>query len=122
MAWKVPRRDGISFLLYGLMWAAQPTTWRREDDPQYADDPEFQRFTTDLSDKLFSLTSNISKLSNEVTKIGTRHETSRVKERIQDLQEETSEGFKEVGEGLKRVQAWPDLGVIGMKQHRRSTG
>lgn len=45
---------------------AQPTTFRREDDPQYADDPEFNRFTTDLSDKLFSMTSNINQLSRQV--------------------------------------------------------
>ncbi|KAF1355150.1 t-SNARE [Delphinella strobiligena] len=89
---------------------AQPTTWRREDDPQYTDDPEFQSFTTDLSDRLFSLTSNISKLSNQVALLGTRRETDRVRERVQDLLEETSEGFKEIGEGLKKVQAWHDLG------------
>ncbi|KAL1302230.1 hypothetical protein AAFC00_002655 [Neodothiora populina] len=89
---------------------AQPTTWRREDDPQYADDPEFQEFTTDLSDKLFSLTSNISRLSNQVALLGTKRETDRVRERVQDLLEETSDGFKDIGEGLKKVQAWHDLG------------
>lgn len=29
---------------------------------------------------------------------------------MQDLLAETGDGFKEVGEGLKRIQAWPDLG------------
>lgn len=77
----------------------------------YADDPEFERFTTELSDKLFSLTSNISNLSNQIAKLGTKRETERVRERVQDLLEETSNGFKEVGEGLKKVQAWQDLGV-----------
>jgi len=105
-----------------LTWIAQPTTWRREDDPQYADDPEFQRFTTELSDKLFSLTSNIARLSNEVGKIGSKAETNRVKERVQDLLEETSDGFKEVGEGLKRVQAWPDLGVSGIRTIKTFVG
>lgn len=89
---------------------SQPTTWRREDDPQYADDPEFNQYTTQLSDKLFSLTSNISRLSNQIALLGTRRETERVRERVQDLLTETGDGFKEVGEGLKKVQAWHDLG------------
>ncbi|GAB7348030.1 hypothetical protein MBLNU459_g6069t1 [Dothideomycetes sp. NU459] len=89
---------------------AQPTTWRREDDPEYADDPEFNRFTTDLSDKLFTLTANISRLSSQVALLGTKRETDRVRERVQDLLEETSSGFKDIGEGLKKVQAWHDLG------------
>jgi t-SNARE complex subunit (syntaxin) len=82
----------------------------RQDDPQYADDPEFQSYTTELSDKLFSLTSNISRLSNQIALVGTKRETERVRERVQDLLTETGDGFKEVGEGLKKVQAWPDLG------------
>lgn len=90
---------------------SQPTTWRRNDDPEYADDPEFQRYTTDLSEKLFSLTSNISRLSNQIALLGTRRETDRVRERVQDLLSETGDGFKEVGEGLKKVQAWHDLSV-----------
>ncbi|KAK4989755.1 SNAP receptor [Elasticomyces elasticus] len=89
---------------------AQPTNWRRQDDPQYADDPEFQRFTTELSDKLFGLTANISRLSNQVGLLGTKRETDRVRERVHDLVEDTSNGFKEIGEGLKKVQAWHDLG------------
>lgn len=89
---------------------SQPTTWRREDDPQYKDDPEYERFTTDLSDKLFSLTSNISRLKNQVDLLGTKRETARVRERVQDLLEETSTGFKDIGEGLKKVQTWHDLG------------
>ena len=89
---------------------SQPTNWRRQDDPQYADDPEFQQFTTDLSEQLFSLTSNISRLSNQIALLGTRRETDRVRERVQDLLSETGDGFKDIGEGLKKVQAWHDLG------------
>ncbi|KAF2718607.1 t-SNARE [Polychaeton citri CBS 116435] len=89
---------------------SQPTTWRRQDDPQYADDPEFERYTTELSDKLFSLTSNISRLSNQVALLGTKRETDRVRERVQDLLQETGDEFKGIGEGLKKVQAWDDLG------------
>lgn len=89
---------------------SQPTTWRRNDDPEYADDPEFNRYTTQLSDRLFSLTSNISKLSNQIALLGTRRETDRVRERVQDLLQETGDSFKEIGEGLKKVSAWHDLG------------
>lgn len=90
---------------------SQPTNWRREDDPQYSDDPEFRRFTTELSDKLFSMTSNVTQLSNQVALLGTKRETERVRERVRDLIDETAEGFKDIGEGLKRVSAWHDLGV-----------
>lgn len=99
---------------------AQPTTWRRDDDPEYADDPEFNRFTTDLSDKLFALTSNCSRLSNQIALLGTKRETDRVRERVQDLLQETGDSFKEVGEGLKRVQNWPDLGVCYTAKSRSS--
>jgi hypothetical protein len=90
---------------------SQPTAWRREDDPQYADDPEFRRFTQELSDKLFSLTSNVSRLSSEVGLLGTKRETERVRERVRTLIDEGNSGFKEVGEGLKRVLSWEDVGV-----------
>lgn len=89
---------------------AQPTRWRRSDDPQYADDPEFQALTTTLSDKLFTLTSSISRLNNQISLLGTRRETDRVRERVQDLLQETGDSFKDIGEGLKRVSAWEDLG------------
>jgi syntaxin 7 len=86
---------------------SQPTTTRRQDDPHYRDDPEFQRFTEQLSTRLFELISNISRLSNQISK----RDTERVRERIHDLLEETREGFKEVGEGVKRAQTWQDLNV-----------
>lgn len=96
---------------------SQPTTLRRGDDPQYADDPDFQDLTKQLSEKLFTLTTNINQLSRQVELLGTRRETERVRERVQTLVEETGNGFKDVGEGLKRVGQWPDLGVC---QSRRS--
>ncbi len=86
---------------------SQPTTTRRQDDPHYRDDPEFQRFTEQLSTRLFELISNISRLSNQISK----RDTERVRERIHDLLEETRDGFKEVGEGVKRAQTWQDLNV-----------
>lgn len=90
---------------------SQPTTMRREDDPQYADDPEFQRLSQDLMTKLFSLTGNISRLSNEINLLGTKRDTERVRERVHDLLEDSKDTFKEVGDGVKKIQAWEDVSV-----------
>ena len=84
---------------------------RRGDDPQYSDDPEFRKLTESLSDRLFTLTSNISRLSNQLALLGTKRDTERVRERVHDLLEETRDGFKEVGEGVKKVQVWEDVNV-----------
>lgn len=89
---------------------AQPTSWRREDDPQYADDPEFRDFASKLSDDLFALTRNVARLSTELGKLGTKHETARVRERVKSTVEETSDKFKEIGEGVKKITTWPDVG------------
>ena len=84
---------------------------RRGDDPEYQDDPEFSRFAEDLSVKLFGLTSNISRLSQQINLLGTKRDTERVRERVHDLLEEARDGFKEVGEGIKRLTSWDDLNV-----------
>ena len=89
----------------------QPTTMRRNEDPEYQDDPEFNRFTEELSVKLFSLTSGISRLSQQVNLLGTKRDTDRVRERVHDLLEETRDGFKDAGEGIKRLTGWEDLNV-----------
>lgn len=93
---------------------SQPTTTRRNQDPEYQDDPEFSRLAENLSTKLFELTSNISRLSNEISLLGTKRDTERVRERVHDLLEETRDGFKEVGEGVKKVQGWGDLNVCSL--------
>ncbi|KAL2843962.1 t-SNARE [Aspergillus pseudodeflectus] len=88
---------------------AQPTTYRRSDDPQYHDDPEFQRLTESLSNQLFTLTSNITRLSDQIALLGTKRDTERVRERVHNLLEQTRTGFREVGEGIKKVQNWEDV-------------
>lgn len=90
---------------------SQPTTMRRSDDPQYSDDPEFRQLTESLSNQLFTLTSNVSRLSNQISLLGTKRDTERVRERVHDLLEETRDGFKEVGEGIKRIQIWENVSV-----------
>ncbi|KAE8353913.1 t-SNARE [Aspergillus coremiiformis] len=88
---------------------SQPTTLRRSDDPQYRDDPGFYRLTEGLSNQLFSITSNITRLSDQIALLGTRRDTERVRERVHNLLEQTRTGFKEVGEGIKKVQTWEDV-------------
>ncbi|OQD85427.1 hypothetical protein PENANT_c010G10093 [Penicillium antarcticum] len=88
---------------------AQPTTMRRDEDPQYRDDPGFDHLAESLSDQLFTLTSNISRLSNQIALLGTKRDTERVRERVHNLLEETRAGFKDVGEGIKKVQTWEDV-------------
>lgn len=95
----------------GSSLESQPTTWRREDDPQYADDPEFREFSVKLSDDLFALTRDVARLSQEIAKLGTKQETARVRERVKTNVEETSDKFKQIGEGLKKITTWPDVGV-----------
>lgn len=102
--------DNMSFQRSSAL-ESQPTTWRREDDASYADDPEFRDFADKLSDDLFALTRNVARLSQETAKLGTKHETARVRERVKTTVEETSDKFKELGEGLKKITTWPDVGV-----------
>lgn len=90
---------------------SQPTSWRRDDDPQYADDPEFRDFASKLGDDLFALTSDVSRLSQETAKLGTSRETPRVRERVRTTSEETSDKLKDIGERLKKLTTWPDVGV-----------
>lgn len=90
---------------------SQPTTTRRSEDPEYRDDPEFSQFAEELSVKLFTLTSNISRLSQQITLLGTKRDTERVRERVHDLLEESRDGFKDAGEGIKKLSAWEDLNV-----------
>lgn len=99
---------------------SQPTTLRRSDDPQYRDDPEFYQLTESLSNQLFSLTSNITRLSDQIALLGTRRDTERVRERVHNLLEQTRSGFKGVGEGIKKVQAWEDVNVCEHSQTRRN--
>lgn len=72
----------------------------------YADDPEFDRLSQDLMNKLFTLSGNTSRLRTEIGHLGTRRDTARVRERVRDLIDESSETLKSVGEGVKKVQTW----------------
>ncbi|KAJ0120835.1 snare domain-containing protein [Diaporthe amygdali] len=74
----------------------------------YADDPEFDRLSQDMMNKLFTLAGNTSRLRTEIGHLGTRRDTARVRERVHDLIDESSETLKAVGEGVKKVQTWSE--------------
>ncbi|KIH89221.1 syntaxin 7 [Sporothrix brasiliensis 5110] len=76
---------------------------------QYSDDPDFQKLAQQLSNKLFKLQGNIANLSRDIGHLGTRQDNARVRERVNDVLEESREMFKEVGEGVKKVQGWDDV-------------
>ncbi|KAK3315378.1 t-SNARE [Apodospora peruviana] len=82
---------------------------RQSSSPNYTDDPEFQRLSQDLMDKLFKLNGNNQQLAKEVAHLGTRRDTPRVRERVHELLEQSRDMFKEVGEGVKRIQTWEDV-------------
>ena len=84
---------------------------RRRGTPGYADDPDFQRLSQDLMNKLFKLNGNNQRLSGEVGHLGTRRDTPRVRERVHELIEESRDTFKDVGEGVKKMQTWEDVTV-----------
>jgi syntaxin 7 len=84
---------------------------QRRGTSSYADDPEFQRLSQDLMNKLFKLNGNNQRLSGEVGHLGTRRDTPRVRERVHEMIEESREMFKDVGEGVKKIQTWEDVTV-----------
>jgi len=84
---------------------------QRRGNVNYTDDPEFQRLSQQLNSKLFKLQSNISNLSRDIGHLGTRQDTARVRERVQDLLEESREVYKELGEGVKKIQGWENVTV-----------
>lgn len=80
-------------------------------DGQYSDDPDFQKLAQQLSNKLFKLQGNIANLGRDIGHLGTRQDNPRVRERVNDVLDESREIFKEVGEGVKKVQSWDDVTV-----------
>jgi hypothetical protein len=84
---------------------------QRRGSPSYADDPDFQRLSQDLMNKVFKLNSNNQRLSGEIGHLGTRRDTPRVRERVHELLEESRGLFKDVGEGVKKIQMWEEVTV-----------
>ncbi|KAK8038509.1 SNAP receptor-like protein [Apiospora rasikravindrae] len=74
----------------------------------YSDSPEFSRLNQTLTNALFHLQGNNDKLRTEIDRLGTRQDKPRLRERVQALLEESRDQFKEVGEGVKKLQTWDD--------------
>ncbi len=87
----------------------------------YSDNPEFSRLSQDLMNKLFHLQCNISKLRSEISLLGTRRDNPRLRERVHTLLEESTDQFKDVGEGVKKIQTWDDVTVC-IRMMRRTPG
>lgn len=87
---------------------SQPTTSRSTG---YSDDPAFDRLTNSLSTNLFKLNNNVSRLSREIGLMGTPKDSETIRDRVRTLMEQTREGFKQVGEGVKKIQAWENVSV-----------
>ncbi|KAK6338314.1 hypothetical protein TWF730_002377 [Orbilia blumenaviensis] len=85
---------------------SQPTTDRSTG---YSDDPEFQRLTQSLSSRLFNLTSNITKANHILSLLGTKKDSQETRDRLQKILSETRDGFKQIGEGVKKVQLWENV-------------
>ncbi|KAI1816615.1 t-SNARE [Poronia punctata] len=82
---------------------------RRSNNGAYTDDPEFSRLSQTLMNKLFHLQGNISKLRSDISLLGTKRDNPRLRERVSGVLEETTVQFKEVGEGVKKIQGWGDV-------------
>jgi hypothetical protein len=83
----------------------------RSEDAQYRDDPGFDQLAESLSDQLFTLNSNTARLTHQISLLGTKRDTERVRERVHNMLEETRTGFKDVGDGFKKIQTWEDVNV-----------
>ncbi|KAI1506657.1 t-SNARE [Biscogniauxia marginata] len=82
---------------------------RRQNNGAYADDPEFSRLSQGLMNKLFHLQGSMSKLKSDIGLLGTRRDNPRLRERVHAALEESTEQFKEVGEGVKKIQSWEEV-------------
>jgi len=91
---------------------SQPTT---TTGTGYSDDPEFDNLTKSLSSRLFDLNQNISKLNHQLALLGSKKDSAQVRDVLKTLLEKARDGFKEVGEGVKRVQSWGDVSVCYSK-------
>ena len=77
----------------------------------YSDDPAFDKLTNSLSSHLFRLNSNVNRLSLQIAHMGTPKDSETIRDRVKMLLEQTREEFKQVGEGIKKVQAWENVSV-----------
>ncbi|RDA91696.1 hypothetical protein CP533_2319 [Ophiocordyceps camponoti-saundersi (nom. inval.)] len=75
----------------------------------YTDDPAFRDLQHTLKSKLQSLLSGNRKLANDVNVLGTKKDTPRLRERVHNSMDKTRELCRDIGDGVKQLQAWDDL-------------
>ncbi|KAI1172994.1 t-SNARE [Nemania sp. FL0916] len=75
----------------------------------YSDDPEFSRLSQGLMNQLFHLQGNVAKLRSDISLLGTKKDNPRLRERVSAVLEESTGQFKDVGEGIKKIQGWADV-------------
>lgn len=86
----------------------------------YSDSPEFSRLNQTMTNALFHLQGNNDKLRTEIDRLGTRQDKPRLRERVQALLEESRDQFKEVGEGVKKLQTWDDpVGITPTQKYQQ---
>ncbi|KAI2622581.1 t-SNARE [Xylaria nigripes] len=82
---------------------------RRSNNGAYSDNPEFSRLSQSLMNRLFNLQGDVSKLRSDIGLLGTRRDNPRLRERVSSALETSTLQFKDVGEGVKKLQAWEDV-------------
>ncbi|KAH7320239.1 t-SNARE [Stachybotrys elegans] len=76
---------------------------------RYSDNPGFQQLQYELKGQVQSLLSSNRKIANDVSALGTKRDTPRLRERLQNSMEKTRTLCKEIGDGIKKLQGWDDL-------------
>lgn len=84
---------------------------RRGSAGGYTDDPAFRDLQYDLKNQLQTLLSSNRKLANDVNVLGSKKDTTRLRERVNTTMEKTREICRVIGEGVKNLQTWEDLSV-----------
>lgn len=80
-----------------------------QNDGAYTDDPDFSSLSRTIESSLFTIQSNISKLSKQVSLLSTKRETPRVRERVLELLNTTTEDFKDLLEHVNTLEEWTDV-------------
>ncbi|KAJ5113392.1 hypothetical protein N7456_001926 [Penicillium angulare] len=88
---------------------SQPTTMRRDEDPRYRDDPEFDQLAVTLAEQLESLSQSMNDMRRQISLINTKRDNPRLRERIDDLRAKSMAAFKAAGEEIKKIEKWEDI-------------
>ncbi|RPA87045.1 t-SNARE [Ascobolus immersus RN42] len=75
----------------------------------YSDDPTFDNLIQTLSNKLFTINSNTSRLKQQLGLLGTNKDSEAVRGRVKTLLDQTRDAVKDVTEGMKKVKSWDDV-------------